>query len=81
MIFGPQFLHEFLQHFLSKKIKINTHLGSLFIFPLYVFCFFEFLIFGILLISGRLKVKRWTTGRDMDQQTKVFEFVKLILRP
>ena len=31
--------------------------------------------------SGRSKVTRGKVGRDIDQPTKVFEFVKLILRP
>ena len=52
--------------------------------------FFDFLIFFSFHFSirffcsvhlDRSKVTRVTVGRDTDQPTKVFEFVKLILRP
>ena len=58
---------------------------SLFSFFLlaFLFIFFFFLRFFSFFfsISGRSKVRRVTVGRDIHQPTKVFEFVKLILRP
>ena len=45
------------------------------------FSFFDFDVFFSYLHSGRSKVTRGTVGRHIQQPTKVFEFVKLILRP
>ena len=74
----------FFFHFLDFFV-----LAFLFIFS--CFCFFckrffflgEGLFFGKKrsLHSGRSKITRRTVGRDTDQLTKVFEFVKFILRP
>ena len=51
---------------------------------LFIFLFFACVSFHFLKVplhSGRSKVTWRTVGRDADQPTKVFEFVKLILRP
>ena len=65
------------------KKKICALLSDFFIFDFLIFSFdsvfFEF-VFGSS-HSGKSQVTRVTVGRDTNQPTKVFEFVKLILRP
>ena len=61
--------------FLLRYLSFSFFLCFFLISFLFIFCFKGSLH------SDRSKVTRVTVGRDMHQPTKVFELVKLILRP
>ena len=66
---------------LEVFLLLLRYLSFYFFFCVFLMSFLFIFCFKGSLHSDRAKVTRVTVGRDMHQPTKVFELVKLILRP